>query len=213
MVNWPTNNGDDIYIDQEFVIDKTKESVIHQQLTHETVHSVCRTNDRKWFGHVVTHDNSFLRGINEASTQMFTDNIENHVLEEKEDYLYFIKGVMRLMSDAIGTNYLANQLLNNNTSFEDKFNEITENKFNDFAFILNDIYKLDKAQYYTSIDNLEKERLTYHQNIILDFTTSFVKKVGEMDNAAYDRIRQDPFSKDFITRFNLNGILKEEKTK
>lgn len=206
MVNWPTNNGDDIYIDQEFVIDKTKEYVINQQLTHETIHSLCRTDDKKRFGHIASSDKEYLRGLNEAATQIFTDNIENHVLEEKEDYLYFIKGIMRLISGALGTNLFANQLLNNNTSFEDKFNEITENKFNDFAFILNDIYKLDKAKYYTSITELEGERLNHHKGIILDFTTSFIKKVGDMDVTAYDRIKQDSFNKEFITKFNL-GIL------
>lgn len=214
MVNWPiNNNGDDIYIDQEFVIDKTKENVINQQLTHETIHSLCRTNDRKRFGHVTSNDNEYLRGINEAATQIFTDNIENHVLEEQEDYLFFIKGVMRLISDAMGPSYLANQLLNNNTAFEEKFNEITENKFYDFAFILNDIYKLDKAKHYTSINDLESERLTRHKDIILSFTTSFVKKVGDMDITAYDRIKQDSFNKEFIEKFNIGDILPENKTK
>jgi len=213
MVNWPTNTGDDIYIDQEFVIDRSKERVIHQQLTHETVHSVSRTNDRKRFGHVASNDNEFLRGINEAATQIFTDNIENHVLEEKEDYLYFIKGCMRLISDAMGPSFLANQLLNNNTSFEDKMNEITENKFNDFAFILNDVYKLDKAKHYTFITQSENERLNHHKNILLLFTTSFVKRVGDIDITAYDRIKNDSFNQEFITRFNLNDILPEKKTK
>ena len=213
MVYWPTNNGEDIYIDQEFVIKPENADIINQQLTHETLHSLCRTDDKKMFGHITTSENAYLKGINEATTQVFTDDIEGNLLGPKDDYLYFIKNIMRIIKSALSPESVANQFLNNNTDFEDRFNEITNDKFNDFAFILNSIYTISKQKHYTSINEQQEDMLISNQNLILQFTSTFVKKVANNDPNVYSRIKVDSFSKEFLPNLKIEQLNNNVETK
>ena len=152
-------------------------------------------------------------GVNEAVTQVFADDTENSELGPKDDYLYFIKNIMRIMKNAVGPSLLANQYLNNDTSFEEKFNEITDGKFNDFAFIINNVYQLSKNRHYRTISSSEEEMLLAHEKIILDFTSSFIRKVASTDPTVYQRIKDDFFNHEFLTRLNIDEFNNDLGTK
>ena len=205
MTNWPTNNGDDIYIDINFLTKRENDDIIKHQLTHEVMHSLCRRDNKKMmFGHEFDKNSEYLRGINEAVTQIFTDDIENKILSQEEDYLYFVKNIMRVIKNLIGSSLLINQYLNNDMLFEEKFNEFTDNNFEDFAFIMNQIYKLSKEKYYRKITLEEVGALSMYQDLILEFTNSLIKEVGSKEPGIYARIKEDFFNKDFLNRLVLN---------
>lgn len=214
MLNCSTPNSDEIYIDEKFLITKGNEDIIIHQLTHETLHSLCKGNNRHMvFGHIITSDNEYMKGINEAVTQIFTDDIENSELGPKDDYLYFIKNIMRIMKNTVGPEFLVNQYLNNNSSFEDRFNEITNEKFNDFAFIINNIYKLNKEKHYGTINEKQNETLISNQDLILKFTSTFVRKVASNDPMVYTRIKDDFFNKEFLSDLKIEQLNNKPETK
>ena len=204
MVNWTTNIGDEIYIDLEFLTKRENDDIIKQQLTHEIMHSLCRKDDKKMlFGHIIDNNNSYLKGINEAVTQVFTDDIEGKVLEEKDDYLYFVKNIVRILKNSLDVSLLANQYLNNNIAFEDKFNEISDDNFNGFARVINEIYLLSKKKYYFSIDESAENDLIANQKLILEFINVFIEKVSNNDLNVLEKIKKDFNNKDFLKNINI----------
>ncbi|MBQ7136768.1 MAG: hypothetical protein IJO43_02170 [Bacilli bacterium] len=205
MMSCGNEDIDEIYVDEGFAANKKNIRVIKHQSTHETLHSLCRKQGIR-FGRPITKDNEYLKGINEAATQVFADDTENDELGPEDDYLYFIKNIMRIMKNAVGPSLLANQYLNNDISFEQKFNEITDGKFDDFAFIINNIYILSKNRHYKTISTDEEEMLIAHEKIILDFTSSFIRKVAITDPTIYQRIKEDFFNQEFLTRLNIDEL-------
>jgi len=200
---------DEIYIDKNFLSNAENFDIINHQLTHETLHSTTRAKGLR-FGINIEESNDNCRGINEAVTQVFADDIEGSELGPEDDYLYFIKNVMRVMKNTVGPNLLANQYLNNNRSFEERFNQITNNKFDDFAFIINNIYKLSKEKHYRKINKDEEDMLIAHQNIILEFTSVFVKKVAGTQPDVYSRIKNDFFNNNFLPSLKIEQLNKSE---
>ncbi|MBO6233033.1 MAG: hypothetical protein J6N78_03115 [Clostridia bacterium] len=135
-----------IYMDDEFL--KENPDIAMFQITHEALHGVSlyRNGEKVVFGHYNTKGGSATNpysALNEATTQMFAEAVEGKRLSENEDYLYYIKNIMRAVTVLFGEEKVADQYLGNNISFENDFNQFSGNKFDYFAQIMNDIYHLE----------------------------------------------------------------------
>ena len=184
MVCWPVQNGYEIYVDEEFAINHSE--LVNAQLQHEILHSLTNSVNGKqsFFGYIYGENNksgmSYV-GIDEAVTQMFTEDITGIRLNEETDYLYFIKNIMRVMKVLFGIKSIADQYLANNLSFTDSFNKKTDYKFDPFAMIINEIYHLSMDEKYTFIDDVQKEKLENKKQSILDFTYNLIQNFS-MEN-------------------------------
>lgn len=171
LVNWPVKNGNEIYIDKNFLKDPNNTNIIGCQVMHEMLHGLSEFKNEKqmFFGH-----GTECRGINEATTQMFAEDITGIRLSKDEDYMYFIKRVMRACKILVGEDKLASQYLNNDLSFEEKFNEISSGKFAEFANAMNMIYKLSMQNKYKG--NVDLRGLRTAQNNVMRFIMNIIKK-------------------------------------
>jgi len=169
MANWPIINGSEIYLDTCFLLDNANIEIINCQLTHEVLHSLSRKigGGKNWFN----HNEDIYEGIDEFTTQFFTEEIEKTELNEKEDYLYFGKNIMRNLSDIIGIDKLSSQYLNNDRNFEVTFNSLSTVSFLEFANCMNTIYELSKKEKYFNITKEEKEFLEQQKVGISEFVS------------------------------------------
>ena len=138
-----------IYMDEEFL--KENPDIAMFQITHEVLHGVSlyRDGEQVVFGHHNTKGGSATNpysGLNEAATQMFAEAVEGKRLTANEDYLYYIKNIMRAVTVLFGEEKVADQYLGNNINFENAFNQFSGNKFDYFAQIMNDIYGLERKR-------------------------------------------------------------------
>ena len=199
LVNWPIKNGAEIYIDNDYITNKNNHKIINCQLTHELLHTISelRNPNQNFFGHQLEFDTTtqnykpnIYTGINEATTQMFTEMIENTELTETEDYLYFLKKTMEKLANIIGIDKLASQYVNNDRNFEAEFNKITNGKldtfatmnFDTFATIMNSIYNISKRQKYETISEKEKEMLQIQKQEINKIIILLSNKINQYQN-------------------------------
>lgn len=72
LINYPTETGNEIYIDEEFSADKKNQDIILHELTHELLHSLCRLRKNKNIEQYFRYDwfdqNKIFIGIDEATT-------------------------------------------------------------------------------------------------------------------------------------------------
>lgn len=204
MVNWPTKTGEEIYIDNEFAQQPENAGVVSHQLTHELLHSLSKNDtENQFFGHDIK-DFPEITGINEAATQLFTDDIQGKVLSEEVDYLYFVKGSLRTMATIIGKDKLASQYLNNDNpadkssdkSFEEAFDKLTNNRFRDFASTINTIYKLEKNR--EKLSEPEKKLLETRKKQIVSFISAQIEKASKTDPTLQQRL---------LSEFGQDGFL------
>lgn len=168
LVNWPVNNGNEIYIDDNFLKDANNVNIIVCQIMHEISHGLSefKNGQQLFFGH-----GAECQGIEEATTQMYAEDITGIRLSEEEDYMFSIKTFMRICKILVGEDKLASQYLNNDLSFEEKFNNISSGKFIEFANAMNNIYRLCKQRKYGGnidlqyLETLEANMLEFLGNI------------------------------------------------
>lgn len=154
MVNWPVKDESEIYIDNDFYDNPNNQKIINCQITHELLHTLSSYMNPMQFhmGHQIeinrnnNKPHSIYIGVNEATTQLFTEMIEGNQLSPTEDYLYPIKTIMKKVANAVGIEKLASQYINHTREFEDSFNKITNVDFGTFASVMNDVYNLSKKQ-------------------------------------------------------------------
>lgn len=207
MVSWPVQNGSEIYIDEEFAINNRE--LVNIQLQHEILHNLanCINGKQSFFGYLYDGSGkSNYIGINEATTQMFAEDITGLRLDEETDYLYFIKNIMRIMKVLFGKELLAGQYLNNDLGFTSTFNDKTSYKFEPFALLMNEIYYLSREKKYRSLDENQIDELIKKQQSLLDFTSGlihqFSKNNEEIINDVYFEIQDDLFMK----KLNLQSL-------
>ena len=172
LVNWPVANGNEIYIDENFLKDPNNANIIVCQIMHEISHGLSQFKNKKqlFFG----HETNEYQGIDEATTQMYAEDITKIRLSEEEDYMFPIKTFMRICKILVGEDKLASQYLNNNLSFENKFNNISSGKFTEFAIEMNNIYKLCKQAKYGN--NVDLQDLETKKANMLKFLGNIVDK-------------------------------------
>ena len=217
MVSWPVKNGSEIYVDEEFAVNN--EILVNIQLQHEILHNLAnRVNgNQSFFGYLYDGSgNSNYIGINEATTQMFAEDIIGLRLDEEIDYLYFVKNIMRIMKVLFGKELLAGQYLNNDLGFTSTFNDRTSYKFEPFAQLINDIYYLSKEKKYKSLSQNQIEELTKKQQSILDFTSGlihqFLKDNKDIINDVCFEIQDDLFIKKLnLQSFNNSNSIHHSK--
>lgn len=180
MVCWPFLDKTEIFIDEQVWKNYKDLSLI--QIQHEILHGLSahyKNGEKFKFGHS-TKDKKYI-GLDEATTQMFTENILGISLTKEQDYLYYIKNIMRILDVVFGSSLIADQYLNGNNVFEDKFNEFTNNKFEDFAVYINNIYLLDKKEFYNSITVEEKNKQEQLKKQVSLFISSIVNRINNPD--------------------------------
>lgn len=204
MLFWPTESGKEIYIDQNLLVDRSNNKILNHKMTNEVIDLLSKFYDEpKIFGHVYTKENNILIGINEAVKQIFTDDIEKNSLKESDDYLYFIKNILRIYKNIIGKEKLASQFLNNDISFEEEFNKITNNKFNDFAYFINNLYLSSKKEYYHNLS--EEEIVTFKSDKleIINFTLKVIAINMRKNPQTLKEIQEDFIDKEFLIVMGL----------
>ena len=157
----------ELYVDEIFA--QNNPELTNIQLQHEVLHGLSRSNNgiELCFGHQYDKDKkSNYTGLNEATTQMFAEDMSGVRLDENSDYLYVIKNVMRVIKIIFGTNDIASQYFNNSNIFEERFNRVTSFKFEPFALLMNDVYMLDKKRKYNlltqeQIKDLADKKISY----------------------------------------------------
>lgn len=193
MTCWPLKDGSkDIYIDENFAVNNL--DITNIQITHEVLHGLSQMKDgnQYFFGHKYDgNKNNVFHGIDEATTQLFAEEIENKRLSSEDDYLYFIKNVMRIMKVIFGVDKLANQYLNNTNEFENEFNKLSNNNFNYFIKIINDNYILSKKNNYNKLTKKEMDLLKSNQEEILNFVELLIFKSLENNPDIKNKINKE----------------------
>lgn len=230
MVNWPLINGYEIYVDAEFFQNENNQALINCQLTHETIHGMVRNKNGKpfKFGHEFltqkereqSHnpiERVDLTAFDEACTQIVAEEINGYVVDKETDSYYLIKTIIRTITPFIGKKELLDQFCNNNTSFEDKFNMLFNNKFSDFAEVLSTIHNLEKElKNNDKLTEQEKkqinEKLRTHTGFIFNFVKNslgveLIKRPEIVDE--YNRMNNDDTENHFDSDYNLDGLRKK----
>jgi len=191
---------DAIYLDKQFISNPINANVVNCQLTHEILH--CLNNDEKgrqyFLGHLV--DQNYV-GIDEATTQLFTEDIEQTYLTDQQDSrLYFIKNIMRILKAIFGQDLLLKQYLNINNEFENTVNNLMNNEqwVKDFALMMTKYYTLKSQK--SDLENikiLEKE--------IIAKTFEVIDKQLLYDNTIYERISNEfaNIKSNFLYDYNI----------
>lgn len=171
LVNWRVANGNEIYIDKNFLKGPNNDNIIVCQIMHEISHGLSqfKNGQQLFFGHGIE-----CQGIEEATTQMYAEDITGIRLSEEEDYMFSIKTFMRICKILVGEDKLASQYLNNDLSFEEKFNNISSGKFMEFANAMNNIYRLCKQRKYGY--NIDLQNLETQEANMLKFLGNIVDK-------------------------------------
>lgn len=204
MVSWPVQSGSEIYVDEEFAINNEK--LVNIQLQHEILHNLANriNGNQSFFGYL--YDGSGKTnyiGINEATTQMFAEDIIGLRLDEETDYLYFVKNIMRIMKVLFGKALLAGQYLNNDLGFTSAFNDRASYKFEPFAKLMNDIYYLSREKKYKSLSESQMGELIKKQQSILDFTSELIHQFSKDDKEIMNDVCFEIQDDLFIKKLNL----------
>lgn len=101
MVCWPVDEGNEIYVDENFALNN--KVLVDLQLQHEVLHALVHNVDGEqvFYGVSDYDDKANYIGIIEATTQMFTEDITNIRLDAKTNYLFFIENIMRVIESVI----------------------------------------------------------------------------------------------------------------
>lgn len=201
MMYWPENNERNIYINNDFMQDENRDIII-KQLTHEMLHAISWVDYVHMFGRKYEPN---IIGIYEATTQVFADDINGAILTEDKDYLYFIKGIMRVMSNIVGKDKLASQYLNIDNSFEQTFSKALGADFNKFVSQINQVYKLSKKQYYdknsfTQVNEIQLEELKEN---LLDFVLTHLQQKMKENPDFADALISDFNGDNFLEKYDL----------
>lgn len=207
MVSWPVQSGSEIYVDEEFAINNEK--LVNIQLQHEILHNLANriNGNQSFFGYL--YDGSGKTnyiGINEATTQMFAEDIIGLRLDEETDYLYFVKNIMRIMKVLFGKALLAGQYLNNDLGFTSAFNDRASYKFEPFAKLMNDIYYLSREKKYKSLSESQMGELIKKQQSILDFTSELIHQFSKDDKEIMNDVCFEIQDDLFIKKLNLQSF-------
>lgn len=207
MVSWPVQSGSEIYVDEEFAINNEK--LVNIQLQHEILHNLANriNGNQSFFGYL--YDGSGKTnyiGINEATTQMFAEDIIGLRLDEETDYLYFVKNIMRIMKVLFGKALLAGQYLNNDLGFTSAFNDRASYKFEPFAKLMNDIYYLSREKKYKSLSESQMRELIKKQQSILEFTSELIHQFSKDDKEIMNDVCFEIQDDLFIKKLNLQSF-------
>ena len=208
MVCWPFKDKIDIFIDKELY--NNNQILVNIQLQHEVLHGLSQTrnNVQNSFGHPIINGDTIYVGIDEAVTQMFAEDIQNVRLSSNEDYLFYVKNVMRVLKSIFGSESIANQYLNGNTSFEDTINKLMDYKFEPFAMMMKKIYILNKKEFYNKLSQEENIEKTKIENQINSFLANIILKISDQDINSSIVHEVD---KEFIEKFKAQLGIEFEK--
>lgn len=204
LVNWPNGEKNEIYVDDNFAI--TNPELTNIQLQHEVLHGLSKSNNGQelCFGHQYNKDDkSNYTGLNEATTQMFAEDMSGIRLDENSDYLYTIKNVMRVIKIIFGTNDIANQYFNNSNIFEQRFNQVTSFKFEPFVLLMNDVYMLDKKRKYNSLTQEQIKELEDKKNKLFGFTSNLINQFSQDNPAIIDEICNELNDENIQQKLNI----------
>lgn len=204
MVNWPNGANNEIYVDEIFAINNPK--LINVQLQHEVLHGLSRSNNGQelCFGHQYNKDDtSNYTGLNEATTQMFAEDMSGVRLDENSDYLYSIKNVMRVIKIIFGTNDIASQYFNNSNDFEERFNQVTSFKFEPFVLLMNDIFMLDKKRKYGLLTQEQIKDLEDKKNKLFGFTSNLINQFAQDNPIIIDEICNELNDENIQQKLNI----------
>lgn len=196
LVCWPLKEGEfEIYIDENYC--NVKPEIAKSQISHEVLHSVSqfRRMEQSRFG----YGGDRCIGIDEATTQMITDEINGKGLDEQEDYLYFIKNIMRVMKTSVGEKKLISQYMNLDNSFEEQFNTLTRGGFFKFSSLINELYYASREQRYNQKDN--RVYIEEKKKEVLKFIYIHQLVTDENSKTIVRDLKKDPSTQAFIDYF------------
>lgn len=196
--------NNEIYVDEIFAINNPR--LINVQLQHEVLHGLSRSNNGQslCFGHQYDKDaKSNYTGLNEATTQMFAEDMSGARLDENSDYLYAIKNVMRVIKIIFGTNDIASQYFNNSNIFEERFNQVTSFKFGPFALLMNDVYMLEKKRKYGLLTQEQIKDLEDKKNKLFGFTSNLINQFAQDNPIIIDEICNELNDENIQQKLNI----------
>lgn len=198
MVCFPGEDVTDIFVDEEMY--KNNPRLVDILLQHEVLHGLSqkRGGFQYSFGHARQMNELSYTGLDEAVTQMFTEDIGNVRLTKEEDYLYFLTNIMRIFKVLFGVDLIADQYFNGDLSFEEKINELTDFKFDLFAFAMNDIYDLSKKGFYDSLSVEEYDKLNKEKNKVIVFASALIE---QFQNQGVKSIIAKEVSRKFLEQY------------
>ncbi|MBR5662502.1 MAG: hypothetical protein IKX00_02480 [Bacilli bacterium] len=207
LVCFPYSNCIDIFVDPEFL--KKNPAYINVILQHEVLHGLSQEKnlDQFSFGHSVRENYKNYVGVDEAVTQMFAEDIQGVRLSSKEDYLLYVKNMMRILKSIFGAELIAAQYIKGDLTFENTVNKLMDYKFEAFAIKMKEVYTLWKKEFYsflTQEEIIKKENIEHDINV---FISSLIKKcpIENLNNILYQELDQE-----FIDRYKDKiGILTE----
>lgn len=204
MVSWQVGDNKEIHVDESFAI--TNPELTNIQLQHEVLHGLTsfKENQQYFFGHRYDGSGkSIYMGLDEASTQMFAEDMSGVRLDENTDYLYTIKNVMRVMKSIFSADTIAEQFLNNSNRFEEQFNEATSFKFEPFALLMNDVYTLSKSYHYSSLTQEQIQELTAKKNKLFRFTSNLINQFAQDNPTIIDKICDELNDENMQQKLNI----------
>lgn len=198
-----------IFVDESFYLNN--KAIVEFQITHEMLHGLFnqKNNYQILFGHLYQNKEQIseienVRGINEACTQMITEDIEEEKLDSLSDYMYDIKNIMRIMKIIYGEEYILKQYIYNNKDFETLFNKLSNNQFNILAHQINLIYRYDKKKYYKKLLPEEEQYINRVKNTMYNWLIKLIdyykKDRPEIIKEIIDEINDD----EFLLKININ---------
>ena len=197
MSCWPFKDKTEIFVDKELYTNQF--DLVNVQLQHEVLHGLSqrRNGTLNSFGHPLDANNIYI-GIDEAVTQMFAEDISDYRLPKQDDYLYFVKNAMRIVKVFFGSVDIANQYMNGDLSFEKKFNEFTNNRFEAFAVSMKNIYLLHKKEFY---DGLTPEEIASKERWENQISAFLSNMITNYDNPAIQVEISNEIDSEFLEEY------------
>ena len=207
LVNIPKKG--EIYVDEKFM--QEHPLIATFQITHECLHgvSLVRDGEQVSFGHSAKggSDTNKYNGVLEACTQMFAEDAEGRRLSENEDYLYYVKNIMRAIRVVFGEDKLADQFLGNNTNFEMDFNSFSEYKFEDFNKDMSNIYLLERKKERNKLSTEEIQLLENYKSNLNKSVAKLIKLKSKEKPEIYDTIVNEIQDEKFSSQLNPSLVV------
>lgn len=194
------SGGSDIFVDEATL--RKDPLLIIVQIIHELLHALSRCFKNEMFFHFGHPRNNMFTGVDEAATQMFAEDLLGYRLDEKRNYLYFIENILRITKVIFGSKMIADQYFQNSfdNNFENNFNAATNNRFDEFVDLMNNVYILSKKRYYQGNDEKSDG---YFEQKLLDIIDKLITISKKSDPTLLDRIREEVGDESFLNQLTV----------
>lgn len=134
--------------------------------------------------------------IKSTLSRIYAEDITKTKLPQSEDYLFYLKNIVRILNLAIGNNIIGNTFFNNLT-FEVEFNKITK-KNKQILFYINTIYQMEIEKKFNKNINNNDTLKKYKEQLL-----ELIKPI--IINSKIETKLQKQLDEQFISDLNLRN--------